>query len=130
MKYMSEVLQFPTPIEAEETFSRLAELRAAKISIPRSKRYQRADVVNAFTAAFELIGGTNRLALWANDNPTEFYRIFGKLLPSSSITQLLSHQNPNDYRTIPTEELERMLADRTYDSVGVHEVDQDEAVSA
>jgi len=32
-----------------------------------------------------MIGGVPRFALWADANPTEFYRLYGKLLPQSSM---------------------------------------------
>lgn len=47
--------------------------------------FSRQDVVNAFQRAFIMIGGVNRLALWANDNPDKFFPLYAKLLPSTSI---------------------------------------------
>lgn len=35
----------------------------------------------AFVYAFDAIGGADKLAAWALDNPTEFYRLFSKLIP-------------------------------------------------
>jgi hypothetical protein len=46
--------------------------------------FTRAEVVGAFQTAFQLIGGVNRLTLWANENPDKFYATYAKLLPSSS----------------------------------------------
>ena len=45
-------------------------------------------MVQAFQTAFELIGGVPRLALWGNENPNEFYKLYGKLLPSSNSSAL------------------------------------------
>jgi len=54
-----------------------------------TKRHlRRVDVVNAFHTAFEMIGGIPRLALWADANPTEFYKLYGRLLPSQSSAEL------------------------------------------
>jgi hypothetical protein len=47
--------------------------------------FTRNDVVNAFQNAFEMMGGTTRLALWANANPDKFYPLYAKLLPSTSL---------------------------------------------
>lgn len=47
--------------------------------------FTRQDVVNAFAHAFTMIGGTQRLALWASANPDKFYALYSKLLPSTSI---------------------------------------------
>lgn len=43
------------------------------------------DVVSAFQQAFDLIGGTTRLTLWANQNPDKFYPLYAKLMPSTAI---------------------------------------------
>jgi len=56
--------------------------------IPRAKKardgFSRGDVVNAFQDAFDIVGGTTRLALWANENPGEFYKLYARLLPSQA----------------------------------------------
>lgn len=38
---------------------------------------------DAFQSAFDLIGGISRLALWADKNPTAFFSLYSKLIPSS-----------------------------------------------
>lgn len=43
--------------------------------------FTRADVVEAFQRSFEMIGGIQRLAMWGNANPTEFYKLYAKLIP-------------------------------------------------
>ena len=48
----------------------------------------RADVIRAFQHSFELIGGVPRLALWADANPGDFYKLYGRLLPASSTNEL------------------------------------------
>lgn len=50
----------------------------------RTTGFNRAQVTGAFSTAFEMIGGVSRLALWADQNPTEFYKLYAKMLPSSS----------------------------------------------
>ena len=47
--------------------------------------FSRQDVVNAFQRAFTMIGGVQRLSLWANQNPDKFYPLYAKLMPSTSI---------------------------------------------
>ena len=103
---MSEPL---TVLEAEETLSRLATLRSARIAIPKNPKFSRADVTSAFQSAFELIGGTTRLALWANENPGEFYKLFGKLLPSATQLELSARPlSDDDLRRYTTDELRKM----------------------
>ena len=52
------------------------------------KSLRRADVVEAFHQAFQQIGGVPRLSLWADGNPTEFYKLFARLLPSAASDEL------------------------------------------
>jgi hypothetical protein len=46
-----------------------------------------AEIVARFHLAFEHIGGVSRFALWADANPTDFYKMYAKLLPSADIPQ-------------------------------------------
>lgn len=59
-----------------------------RLSVPRSKDFSRKDVVSAFVNAFELIGGTPRLALWAHQNEGDFYKLYSRLLPSQASSAL------------------------------------------
>ena len=72
----------------DSTMRDIAERRTTKISIPRGANFNRAQVVQAFDNAFQLIGGTPRIALWADENPKEFYKLYAKLLPSQSTSSL------------------------------------------
>lgn len=49
--------------------------------LPSELRGKKA--ANAFQQAFDLIGGVPRLALWADKNPTAFFSLYSKLIPSS-----------------------------------------------
>lgn len=49
---------------------------------------RRADVVTAFNLAFQMIGGVPRMALWADQNPGEFYKLYSRLLPSQAAQEL------------------------------------------
>lgn len=64
------------------------EVLDAVPDLPRVTRtrdgFNRTDVINAFQDAFSIIGGTTRLALWANANPEKFYPLYAKLLPAQS----------------------------------------------
>ena len=100
-----------SPEEAIEALERMSALRRARITVPRTPKFSRSEVVTAFNSAFEMIGGIPRLALWANENPTEFYRLFGKLLPSASIAEIITRSDDAPVRTYSTLELEEMLAE-------------------
>lgn len=80
------------------------EVLDATPELPRVRRdkhgFNRTDVINAFQDAFSIIGGTTRLALWANANPDKFYALYAKLLPAQSYqftestTRLIAHALP------------------------------------
>ena len=59
---------------------------------PLPKRFSRANdgfsrgqVVEAFQRAFDMIGGVERLTLWAHENPGDFFRLYAKLLPATTV---------------------------------------------
>lgn len=58
----------------------------SRISVPRELKRQR--VVNAFQDAFDLIGGVPRLAHWADQSPSAFYKLYARLLPTTAQQQL------------------------------------------
>jgi hypothetical protein len=56
--------------------------------LPKPLRGQKA--ANAFQHAFDLIGGVPRLALWADKNPSAFFALYSKLIPSTVQAQVNS----------------------------------------
>ncbi len=88
----TKITEFLTPEEFEEQqkleqeLNQIAEVpkTSKTLKFTRSTKVTRQDVVNAFTNAFQMIGGVDRLALWADSNPGEFYKLFGKLMPPSA----------------------------------------------
>lgn len=71
----------------EQTMQRIAQ-PGTRMQVPRNSDFTRKDVVQAFTNAFELIGGTPRLALWAHANESDFYKLYSRLLPSQASSAL------------------------------------------
>lgn len=71
----------------DQTMAMIAQPNT-RMRIPRNKDFTRKDVVQAFTNAFELIGGTPRLALWAHANEGDFYKLYSRLLPSQASSAL------------------------------------------
>ena len=49
---------------------------------------RRAQVVEAFHTAFQMIGGVPRLALWADSNPGEFFKLYARMLPSAASDEM------------------------------------------
>lgn len=77
---------------------------------PQQLKSQKA--ADAFQSAFDLIGGIPRLALWADKNPTAFFSLYSKLIPSSILAKVdatikieAPWMNPNrlGYQTAPQE---------------------------
>ncbi len=48
--------------------------------------FSRADIVDAFHRAFHMVGGVQRLTIWANGNYEEFIKLYSKLLPSQTLS--------------------------------------------
>ena len=60
----------------------------SRLSVPRDIKRKR--VVSAFEDAFELIGGVPRLAHWADTHPTDFFKLYARLLPVEA-SQKVTH---------------------------------------
>ena len=58
------------------------------VRVPRNPHFTRKDAVQSFQSAFELIGGVPRLAMWAHENTTDFYKLYSRLLPSQASSAL------------------------------------------
>ena len=62
-----------------DTFKYMSQM--SRVQVPKNKEFKRQQVIDAFQHSFELIGGIPRLAAWAHHNPTEFFKLYSKLLP-------------------------------------------------
>jgi len=74
--------------EAANSARRLAQSVAAK-TVPKKQRF-----LSAMDDTFDLIGGVPRLAVWADQNPDEYYKLYAKTLPTqiqASIEGKLQH---------------------------------------
>lgn len=54
----------------------------SRLALPRE--LNRRQVVTSFIDCFHLIGGVPRMAYWADNHPTEFYKLYARLLPSQA----------------------------------------------
>lgn len=59
--------------------------------------------------AFDLMGGVPALVVWGRENPTDFYRIWARLIPKEAVETTT---------TLPLEDLLSKLASREEQSVG------------
>jgi len=85
---MSEntVIPFMTKEEFDamnQTLTQLAEGNS-KVTRITKREFAKQKVMDAFHDAFDLIGGVPRLAYWAHQNPTEFFKLYGKMLPAGA----------------------------------------------
>lgn len=84
-----EDCQNPVPYDVEkesfaEHFMELGGTDAplSRLALPRE--LNRRQVVTSFIDCFHLIGGVPRMAYWADTHPTEFYKLYSRLLPSQA----------------------------------------------
>lgn len=82
----SETSDAPTTalIERQPWEIRLEEMANSPgktFRVPRDESIKKQQVVDSVLDAFQLLGGTSRLTLWANENYGEFIKIYAKLAP-------------------------------------------------
>lgn len=87
-------------LEMSPELTRLLERGLIGPSLPPVLKDSKA--AKAFQQAFDMIGGVPRLALWADQNPTKFYTLYSKLVPSTAETNIkadinvsIKYSNPN-----------------------------------
>lgn len=62
--------------------------RCNGVLVAPRRKFDRDRFLSAMAEAFEVIGGVPRLALWADQNPTEFYKLMGKTIPQASLLDI------------------------------------------
>ena len=65
----------------EKRLEEMANMPGSTFRVPRNESIKRTQVVDSVLDAFELLGGTSRLTLWANENYGDFIKIYAKLAP-------------------------------------------------
>lgn len=71
----------------------------------------RASIVEQFQSTFEMIGGIPRLALWADENPKEFFALYAKLLPATVKNEGIVPLRDRDIKTMSLQELQSFVLD-------------------
>jgi hypothetical protein len=85
-----QVKQLQSDNEELREMSMLALLDASLPALPKEhvfKMRDRRTVELVHHAAFELVGGVPMMAQWAKENPTEFYKLYSRLLPQEKTVQ-------------------------------------------
>ena len=71
--------------------------------------YTKQSVKDSFEAAFQLIGGVPRLALWADKNPTQFFTLYAKLLPAATSVELTLPSCPKELEGLTAGQLKQLV---------------------
>lgn len=66
--------------------------------IPK-KRDRNQRLLDAIQETFEIIGGVPRMAIWADSDPGEFYKLYGKQIPG--MVQQLNFNGPTQINIQP-----------------------------
>jgi hypothetical protein len=94
--------------QMDSVLSETARKTKAVLQPPR-KKFDREKFLCAIDEAFELIGGVPRLALWADQNPTEFYRLYGKTLPQTNLIDLAAKMQMQILPALPPSALDEPI---------------------
>lgn len=98
------------PAGLEEMGDQLQKARG----IPRE--FNRKTVARAFHDAFELIGGVPRLAVWAHQNETEFYKLYARLMPNAASQDFdLGSQKTRVVHSIPRSALDGDISEAEFE---------------
>lgn len=100
---MGNVVEFVPRDRFDDTLTDLSS-KSGKLT---KKDFSRRQVVDAFTEAFETIGGVSRLAMWGHENPTEFYKLYARLLPSQSAKDVENTKEVHIIHVLPKTKLDR-----------------------
>jgi len=78
---------------------------------------RKLSITRQFEEVFHLIGGVPRLALWADQNPTQFFALYSKLIPASIKAELPGGLDKEALEHISTVELKALAIEamRTQD---------------
>jgi hypothetical protein len=87
------------------------------LTAPRRK-FERQRFLDAMAEAFEAIGGVTRLAMWADSNPTEFYKLMGKTIPQANLLELQGKMQMQILPAMPPSALDEEPIDITPEKRG------------
>lgn len=110
----ASVLKLAEFVDPESLSPQARTLIEYTIRTPKRKRVTRDTIVEQFNETFQLIGGVPRLALWADENPTQFFGLYAKLLPAAIKAELsmppsVEDLTPEQIRELTTDQLKHLL---------------------
>lgn len=100
MDFLPKNPEFIDSLYSEQMHDALSDTAklARSIQNPPRKKFDRSLFLDSMIEAFEQIGGVRRLTLWADKNPTEFYRLLKATIPQA---QLLDIQGKFQMQILP-----------------------------
>lgn len=111
---LPNIVRFMTREEFDEIQRQAGNIASAYPDRPQrliKKEFDRRRVAEAFEDAFELIGGVSRLAVWAHENPTEFFKLYGRMLPTGTSVDLNAKGEIIFKHVLPPSKLDAMEND-------------------
>lgn len=88
-RYVSDLLPFLSE----------AALECTAINKKPKRASRNTRLLDAIQETFEVIGGVPRMALWADGNPGEFYKLLAKQIPG--MVQQLNFNGPTQINIVP-----------------------------
>jgi len=108
MDFLPKEPIFDSEFYSEQMASVLSEHATkanAVLKAPR-KKFERERFLSAMAEAFEAIGGVTRFAMWADSNPTEFYKLMGKTIPQASLLDFQGKMQISIHPALPPSPLD------------------------
>lgn len=95
-----------------------AAKNAKRVLVAPRRPFDRQRFLDAMAEAFECIGGVTRLAMWADANPTEFYKLMGKTIPQASLLDIQAKMSMQILPAMPPSPLDEEPIDVTPEKRG------------
>lgn len=94
---------------------------ARAIANPPRRRFDRQKFLDAMDEAFDVIGGVRRLSIWADKNPTEFFKLMGKTIPQAQLLDIQAKMAMQIIPPLPPSPLDGEIYDAVSHQGGVTE---------
>lgn len=90
MDFLPKDPTFDSDLYSEQMASVLSDVatKANLVMAAPRRKFERERFLSAMSEAFEAIGGVTRFAMWADANPTEFYKLMGKTIPQANLLDI------------------------------------------
>lgn len=97
---------------------------------PPKKKFDREKFLSAMDEAFTVIGGVPRMALWADRNLTEFYKLMGKTIPQAQMLDIMGKMTHQILPALPPPAFGASMRTLEHEKVQVESNASDESKAA